>query len=111
VLASTGGPFEIRRNVAARRRRCEYDIEPMLHGRRNPPMIQRRTICLIFSRPLDAKRPKVFEVVPALFELISNLGSWTRQQPEHFRQDQRTLGFYRRLEGLGFIEARPCDLR
>jgi hypothetical protein len=105
-------PFQIRRAPAVHFRRCQYDIEPLLSGASTDiAEVEKGPVYVILSRPLYAARPRLFPVDEALFELMSNLGSWIVQDPQPLRNNQRILDFYRNMENHGFIEVRRCESR
>jgi hypothetical protein len=67
----------IRRSPAAILLRCAYDIRPIFEGGAGQAVpIERATPLVVVLSP-GTDRPQVFEVPPAVFDLLAALNDWT----------------------------------
>jgi hypothetical protein len=85
-------------------RRCSYDIRPVFETAEMPAAVERRDARLAIAVPPDAEHPKVFELLPLVFDLLTAVNDWT---------DRREFGASPELDELlgelaqhGLIEAR-----
>jgi hypothetical protein len=67
----------IRRSLAVVLLRCAYDVRPIFEkGLKQGAPIKLET-SLVIALPLGTDRAQVFEVVPAIFDLLASLDDWT----------------------------------
>jgi len=84
--------------------RCAYDVRPIFEtGPRIAAPVERDTPLVVASPP-DADGPQVFEVVPAIFDLLSGLDDWS--DPRELGADRELGPLLADLTASGFIEAR-----
>ena len=57
--------------------RCSYDIRPIFETGPQKAVPPRRDTSLVIALPPGADGPQVFEVVPAIFDLLAALDDWT----------------------------------
>jgi hypothetical protein len=75
--------------------RCAYDIRPIFEAGSGEATPVERDTALAIAIPPDAEHPKVFEVLPLVFDLLAVLDDWT---------DRSALGLTSELDDL------ICDL-
>jgi hypothetical protein len=56
--------------------RCRYDVRPVFEGRSGSE-VRRRDTRLAIAVPPGADEPRIFEVLPVVFELLAALEDWT----------------------------------
>jgi hypothetical protein len=57
--------------------RCAYDVRPIFESGAEKAVPVKRDTPLVVAMPPGADGPQVFEVVPALFDLLAALNDWT----------------------------------
>ena len=67
----------VRRNSSAVLVRCNYDIRPIFEGSSDGAAVVNRDTPLGVAMPIGAEEPQVFELFPAVFDLLSTLDQWT----------------------------------
>src|SRR6266852_4956450 len=60
--------------------RCAYDIRPIFETGSEKAVPMKRETPLVVALPPGADGPQVFEVVPAIFDLLAALDDWTDPQ-------------------------------
>jgi hypothetical protein len=70
-------PGSIRRSPNINLLRCAYDIRPIFESRSEKAGLMKRDTPLVVALPPGADSPQVFEVVPAIFDLLAALDDWT----------------------------------
>jgi hypothetical protein len=60
--------------------RCAYDIRPIFETGPETAVPAKRDTPLVVALPPGADRPQVFEIVPAIFDLLCALGDWIDPQ-------------------------------
>jgi hypothetical protein len=94
----------IRRCPNAIMRRCAYDVRPIFEmGLKGVPM--KRETPLVITIPPGADSPQVFEVVPAIFDLLAVLDDWT--DPHALPAESEFANLLADLTSCGLIEVRP----
>jgi hypothetical protein len=97
-------PGSIRRRPGIVLLRCSHDVRPIFEGeaRKSPP--SPRDVRLAVAMPPGAPQPLIFELLPAVFDLLAALEDWT---------DRATFGATPQLQSLvdeltdsGLIEVR-----
>ena len=68
---------DIRRHPDVILLRCIYDIRPIFEASSGEPVPVKRGTLLAIGIPPDAGHPRIFEMVPAVFDLLSVLDDWT----------------------------------
>jgi len=94
----------IRRCRSVILRRCAYDVRPIFEPQLKAAPVKRETP-LVIALPRGSDRPQIFEVIPAVFDLLAALDDWTDPPALFMGQD-----FARLLADLtahGLIEVRP----
>ena len=93
----------IRRRHGIRLLRCTYDIRPLFENGADAEPARRETL-LAITIPPQARGPQVFELLPAIFDLLAALDDWV---------DPAVLGVTEGLDELvadlarhGLVEAR-----
>jgi hypothetical protein len=71
---------DIRRSPQVNSLRCAYDIRPIFEAGSEQLVPVKRDTRLVVALPAGADGPQVFEVVPALFDLLAALDDWTDPQ-------------------------------
>jgi hypothetical protein len=56
--------------------RCAYDVRPIFETELKTVPMKRETT-LVIALPLCSNRPQIFEVIPAVFDLLAALDDWT----------------------------------
>lgn len=94
----------IRRHPHVILQRCSYDIRPIFEGDETEARVARRDTRLAITVPPDAEHPKVLELLPVVFDLLTALDDWS---------DHREFGVSPELDELigdlvqhGLVEAR-----
>jgi hypothetical protein len=57
--------------------RCAYDIRPIFEAGLGPTIPSKRATPLVVAMAQGSNDPQVFEVIPAVFELLAALDDWT----------------------------------
>jgi len=93
----------IRRQRGVRLLRCAYDIRPLFENGADAEPARRETLVAI-TIPPQVREPQVFELLPAIFDLLAALDDWV---------DPAVLGVTEGLDELvadlarhGLVEAR-----
>jgi hypothetical protein len=92
----------IRRSPAVVLRRCAYDVRPIFEGGLEYGAPIKRETSLVIASPRGANHPHVFEVVPAVFDLLAVLGDWT--DPLALPADPEFAKLLADLVGRGLVE-------
>jgi hypothetical protein len=101
----------IRRRTGIRLHQCQHDIRPLFDpGGLGGATILHQPVCLVFSQALASPSGKIFRVDRELFVLLKGLKDWTKVSlaASNFHHSEHTIALLRRLEELGFLEARLC---
>ncbi len=93
----------IRRRPDIRLLRCRYDIRPIFESGSEIVPVERDTRLAITMLP-TASEPRVFEVLPAVFDLLTALEDWT--DPAAFGITRGLDELIRDLAGHGLLEVR-----
>jgi hypothetical protein len=95
----------VRRHPQAVLERCRHDVRPVFEGADIAAPVARRETRLAIAVPPGAEHPQVFELPPAVFDLVESLSDWT---------DRRAFGAAPEMDALfdalaqhGVVEARP----
>jgi len=95
---------DIRRHPGAILLRCAYDIRPIFEAGSGETAQVRRDTLLAIAIPPDAEHPRVFELLPPIFDVLAALDDWTARS---------ALGSTPELDGLichlaqhGLVEVR-----
>jgi hypothetical protein len=83
--------------------RCAYDIRPIFETGPKKAAPVKRDTPLVIALPPDADGPQVFEVVPAIFDLLSALDNWS--DPREWEAGRELGPLLADLMACGFIEA------
>jgi hypothetical protein len=67
----------IRRNTAVVLVRCGYDVRSIFEAGAGQAVPSKRDTPLVVALPPGADHPQVFEVPPAVFDLLAELDDWT----------------------------------
>jgi hypothetical protein len=67
---------DFRRHPGVILQRCAYDIQPIFEGASADAPVKRDTP-LAIAIPPDAEHPKVFELLPVVFDVLATLDDWT----------------------------------
>jgi hypothetical protein len=94
----------IRRSPAAVMRRCAYDVRSIFEKESRQGVLIKRETSLVISVPPGANGPQVFEVVPAVFDLLAALGDWT--DPLALPADPEFTRLLADLVARGLVEVR-----
>lgn len=94
----------IRRCRSVILRRCAYDVRPIFEPQLKAAPVKRETP-LVIALPPGSNRPQIFEVIPAVFDLLAALDDWTDPPALFMGQDFARLLVD--LRGHGLIEVRP----
>jgi hypothetical protein len=86
-------------------RRCDYDVRPIFGTGPDRAMPIERDTPLVFAHPPGADDPQVFEVPPAVFDLLTLLDDWT--DPTEFDAGPDFAKFLADLAAHGLVEVRP----
>ena len=74
-------PGSIRRSPNINLLRCAYDIRPIFETGLEKAVPVKRDTPLVVAWPPGADGPQVFEVLPAIFDLLAALDDWTDPAP------------------------------
>ncbi len=84
--------------------RCAYDIRPIFETGSEKAVPMKRETPLVVALPPGADGPQVFEVVPAIFDLLAALDDWT--DPQQLAADPQFAKLLAELTSRGLIEVR-----
>ena len=84
-------------------RRCAYDVRPIFETQSKVVPTKRETP-LAMALPPGSNGPQIFEVVPAVFDLLAVLDEWT--DPQHLDAEPRVAKLLADLASRGLIEVR-----
>jgi hypothetical protein len=84
--------------------RCTYDVRPIFELGSEKAMPVKRDAPLVVALPPGADGPQVFEVAPALFDLLAALDDWT--DPQGLDVDPDFAKLVADLVGRGLVEVR-----
>jgi hypothetical protein len=99
-----GRPQDIRCCPTIILRRCAYDVRPLFEDGSSEAAPARRDIRLVFARPPGGGHPQIFEVIPAVFDLLSALDDWT--DPTQFGAGPDFAKLIADLTAFGLLEVR-----
>jgi hypothetical protein len=68
---------DFRRHPGVVLQRCAYDIQPIFEGASADAAPIKRDTPLAIAIPRDAEHPKVFELLPVVFDVLATLDDWT----------------------------------
>jgi hypothetical protein len=102
---SEDGRSGIRRSPDVVLRRCGYDVRPIFETGTDQVTPVERDTPLVFAQPPGADSPQVFEVIPAVFDLLAALDDWTDAAGLDAGPDFAKL--LADLAAHGLIEVRP----
>jgi hypothetical protein len=95
--------------------RCAYDVRPIFETPLSPLPMRgkggegavpvKRDTPLAVALPPGADRPQVFEIIPAIFDLLAALNDWT--DPQGLDADPDFAKLLAELTACGLIEVRP----
>jgi hypothetical protein len=94
----------IRRSPSVILLRCAYDIRPIFEAGSQRPVPVKRDTLLVIAMARGAEGPQVFEVVPAIFDLLSALDDWT--DPHALPEESAFANLLADLAERGLIEVR-----
>jgi hypothetical protein len=86
-----GKPGDMRRHPSAILLRCAYNVRPIFESATVEMALPRHDTLLAVAIPPGAKHPRVFELIPAVFDTLAALEDWT---------DRSALGGTRELDEL-----------
>jgi uncharacterized protein (UPF0276 family) len=69
----------IRRAESVALVRCEHDVRSFFERTPDLAAPKRRDTPLVIAQPRSASEPEIFEIPPALFDLLAALGDWTER--------------------------------
>jgi hypothetical protein len=95
---------DIRRSPQVNLLRCAYDIRPIFEAGSEQPVPVKRDTRLVVALSAGADGPQVFEVVPAIFDLLSALNDWT--DPQGLNADPDFAKLIADLAARGLTEVR-----
>jgi hypothetical protein len=84
--------------------RCAHDIRPIFEAEPSDIAPVERDMALVVAMPPGATRPQVFEVLPAVFDLLGVLDDWT--DPSTFGRTTEIKQLIRELTEYRLIEVR-----
>ncbi|SPJ14105.1 hypothetical protein SBBP2_1090001 [Burkholderiales bacterium] len=107
VAENEGNPSRsgIRRSPAVVLRRCAHDVRPIFETGADHAAPVERDTPLVFAQPPGADSPQVFEVIPAVFDLLAALSDWT--DPGGLDAGPDFAKFLADMAARGLIEVRP----
>ena len=70
--------------------RCVYDIQPIMTNAQNAEVVERDTP-LAIVRPIGAEHAAIFELAPAVFNLLASLTDWAPVAPSFAMLASRAL--------------------
>ena len=85
--------------------RCTYDIRPIFETASEKVVPTKRDTPLVVALPPGADGPQVFEVVPAIFDLLAALDDWT--DPLALPVEPEFAKLLADLTAAGLVEVRP----
>lgn len=88
------------RNVV--RLRCAYDVRPIFETGSEKGVPVKRETPLVVAMPPGADGPRVFEVIPAIFDLLAALDDWT--DPSGLNADPAFTKLLADLTAHGLVE-------
>jgi hypothetical protein len=88
---SEARPRSIRRHPGVALQRCDYDVRPLFESDDIHSAPIKRETPLAFATPLDAADAQVFELDPAIFDLLSALNDWTERSAFGATEDADVL--------------------
>jgi len=94
----------IRRCPAVILRRCAYDVRPIFEAGLEQAVPMKRETPLVIALPPGANGPQVFEVMPAVFDLLAALDDWT--DPSGLDSEPHAAKLLADLTAHGLIEVR-----
>jgi hypothetical protein len=75
-LGESASQSAIRRAPGAILLRCSYDVRPIFEGQSGADPVERETL-LGVGLPVGADGPRIFELLPQVFDLLSVMDEWT----------------------------------
>jgi len=85
--------------------RCAYDVQPIFEPGAAKAVPVKRNTLLAIATPPGAEGAQVFEVIPAIFDLLAALDDWI--DPEGLNADPDFAKLLADLAARGLIELRP----
>jgi len=83
---------------------CTYDVQPIFEPGSEKAAPAKRDTPLVVAMPPGAEGPQVFQVVPAIFDLLAALNDWTNPQGLDIEPDFAKL--VADLAARGLVEVR-----
>jgi hypothetical protein len=93
---------DIRRDPNVVLLRCAYDVRPMFEPRSDNAAPVKRDTLLVVAMPPGAEGAQVFEVIPAIFDLLAALDDWI--DPLQLRAVPYAAKLFADLSSRGLIE-------
>jgi hypothetical protein len=84
-------PSSIRRHPGVALQRCDYDVRPLFESDDVHFTPVEREALLAFATPRGAADAQVFELDPAIFDLLSALNDWTERSAFGATEDADAL--------------------
>src|SRR5439155_18835049 len=72
-----GNPGDIRRHPGAVLLRCAYNVRPIFESGSVDMALLKRDTLLAIATPPGAEHPRIFELAPAVFDVLGALADWT----------------------------------
>jgi hypothetical protein len=94
----------IRRAPGAVLLHCSYDVRPIFEGEAGANPVERETL-LGVALPVGADAPRIFELLPPVFRLLSVMDEWT--DPAALVAAPKLNELVQVLSACGLIEVRP----
>ena len=89
--AAGGNPGDIRRHPGAILLRCAYNVRPIFESGSIDMALLKRDTLIAVATPPGAEHPRIFELAPAVFDVLGALTDWT---------DRSTLGAAKELDAF-----------
>jgi hypothetical protein len=105
--ASAQSTSQIRRSPAAGLVRCAYDIRPLFEKANDVDLLVARETDLVVVAQPSADSPKIFEVIPEIFELLGVLDEWTDLAELTASDCAETADVVDYLVAAGFVDKHP----
>jgi len=95
----------IRRRSGLILQRCAYDVRSVFEGGSAEDVPAERETLLVIGMSDSDEQPRISEVLPVIFSILSILDDWT--DPAGFGDTQELSELLRQMEQHGLIEVRP----
>jgi len=96
--------YGIRRRAGVMLRRCAYDIRPIFEDGSGGAAPTERDTPLAIAVPPGAEHPRMFELLPVVFDLLATLDDWT--DPAALGATPELKELIRDLAAHGLLEVR-----